>query len=290
MFRKVEFYMNDEENATVSENESIEFDLLIEAIYKKYGYDFRNYSKATLKRRIQSKLSSSGFDSISAMQHEVLYNKKFFESMLIDLTINVTEMFRDPSFYLAVREKVVPILKIHPFIKIWHAGCSTGEEVYSMAIVLAEENVLSKTTLYATDIDDKVLKKAREGIYPLNKIKEYTANYQKVGGTEAFSDYYTAKYEAVIMDSSLKKNIVFSQHNLVTGKAFGEMNMIVCRNVIIYFDKNLQNRVLKLFYDSLDKNGILSLGSKESIQFTNLRNHFSELVGKEKIYQKLKLK
>ena len=290
MFRKVEFYMNDEKNATVSENESIEFDLLIEAIYKKYGYDFRNYSKATLKRRIQSKLSSSGFDSISAMQHEVLYNKKFFESMLIDLTINVTEMFRDPSFYLAVREKVIPILRIHPFIKIWHAGCSTGEEVYSMAIVLAEENVLSKTTLYATDIDDKVLKKAREGIYPLNKIKEYTANYQKAGGTEAFSDYYTAKYEAVIMDSSLKKNIVFSQHNLVTGKAFGEMNMIVCRNVIIYFDKNLQNRVLKLFYDSLDKNGILSLGSKESIQFTNLRNHFSELVGKEKIYQKLKLK
>jgi len=280
--------MYSEDSIKISENESIEFDLLIEAIYKKYGYDFRNYSKPTLKRRIQSKLSSTGLDSISAMQHKVLYDKKFFESVLIDLTVNVTEMFRDPTFYRAVREKVIPILKKYSFLKIWHAGCSTGEEVYSMAILLEEENLLSKTTLYATDIDEKVLRKAKEGIYPLDKIREYTTNYQKAGGTESFSDYYTAKYEAVIMDSRLKKKIVFSQHNLVTGKAFSEMNMIVCRNVIIYFDKELQNRVLCLFNDCLIKNGILCLGSKESVHFTTSRNHFGEFVGKEKIYQKVK--
>jgi len=280
--------MHNEEIIKISDNESIEFDLLIEAIYKKYGYDFRNYSKATLKRRIQGKLTSSGLDSISVMQHEILYDKKFFESVLIDLTVNVTEMFRDPSFYCAVRENVVPLLKSYPFLKIWHAGCSTGEEVYSMAILLAEENLLSRTTIYATDIDDKVLKKAKEGIYSLDKIREYTSNYQKAGGTESFSDYYTAKYEAVIMDSELKKKIVFSQHNLVSGKSFSEMNMIVCRNVIIYFDKELQNRVLSLFNGSLIDKGILCLGSKESIQFTSSRNQFGELVGKEKIYQKVR--
>ena len=280
--------MFSDESITISENESIEFDLLIEAIYKKYGYDFRNYAKPTLKRRIQNKLSSTGIDSISSMQHRVLYDKKFFESVLIDLTVNVTEMFRDPSFYRAVRENVIPILKKYPFLKIWHAGCSTGEEVYSMAILLEEEGLLARTTLYATDIDEKVLRKAKEGIYPLDKIREYTSNYQKAGGTEAFSDYYTAKYEAVIMDSALKKKIVFSQHNLVTGKAFSEMNMIVCRNVIIYFDKELQNRVLSLFNESLIEKGVLCLGSKESVQFTTSKNHFIELVGKEKIYQKSK--
>ena len=280
--------MYSDDSIKISENESIEFDLLIEAIYKKYGYDFRNYAKPTLKRRIQNKLSSTGIDSISSMQHRVLYDKKFFESVLIDLTVNVTEMFRDPSFYRAVRENVIPILKKYPFLKIWHAGCSTGEEVYSMAILLEEEGLLARTTLYATDIDEKVLRKAKEGIYPLDKIREYTSNYQKAGGTEAFSDYYTAKYEAVIMDSALKKKIVFSQHNLVTGKAFSEMNMIVCRNVIIYFDKELQNRVLSLFNESLIEKGVLCLGSKESVQFTSSKNHFIELVGKEKIYRKLK--
>ena len=280
--------MYSDDSIKISENESIEFDLLIEAIYKKYGYDFRNYAKPTLKRRIQNKLSSTGIDSISSMQHRVLYDKKFFESVLIDLTVNVTEMFRDPSFYRAVRENVIPILKKYPFLKIWHAGCSTGEEVYSMAILLEEEGLLARTTLYATDIDEKVLRKAKEGIYPLDKIREYTSNYQKAGGTEAFSDYYTAKYEAVIMDSALKKKIVFSQHNLVTGKAFSEMNMIVCRNVIIYFDKELQNRVLSLFNESLIEKGVLCLGSKESVQFTTSKNHFTELVGKEKIYRKLK--
>jgi len=197
-------------------------------------------------------------------------------------------MFRDPSFYSSLREKVIPVLKTYPFIKIWHAGCATGEEVYSMAILLKEENLLSKTMLYATDLDDKVLKTAREGIYPLDKIKEYTQNYQKVHGNSSFSDYYTAKYEAAIMDRSLRKNIVFSQHNLVTDGVFGEMNLIICRNVLIYFDKDLQNRVLQLFHDSLTRKGILCLGSKETIKFSKVKDLFTEYDGKEKIYKRIK--
>ena len=196
-------------------------------------------------------------------------------------------MFRDPTFYCALREKVLPVLKTYPFFKIWHAGCSTGEEVYSMAILLKEANLLQNAMIYATDIDEKVLKTAREGIYRLEKIKEYTQNYQKACGDASFSDYYTAKYEAAIIDKSLKKNIVFSQHNLVTDGVFGEMNLIICRNVIIYFDKELQNRVLKLFHDSLVRRGILCLGSKETVQFTTLNTAFQEYDGKEKIFKRV---
>jgi chemotaxis protein methyltransferase CheR len=268
------------------DSETIEIDLLLEAIFRKYGYDFRNYSRASLKRRMTNVLIKSKLQSFSALQYKILYDRKFFDSVLLDLTVNVTEMFRDPSFYCALREKVIPVLKTYPFIKIWHAGCATGEEVYSMAILLKEENLLSKTILYATDLDDKVLKTAREGIYPLDKIKEYTQNYQKVCGHDSFSEYYTAKYEAAIMDSSLKKNIVFSQHNLVTDGIFGEMNLVICRNVLIYFDKNLQNRVLQLFHDSLTRKGILCLGSKETINFSQVKDLFSEYDGKEKIFKR----
>lgn len=270
------------------DSETIEIELLIEAIFKKYGYDFRNYSKASLKRRFRNKLTLSGLENFSAMQYKILYDKKFFESVLLDLTVNVTEMFRDPSFYCALREKVIPVLKTYPFIKIWHAGCATGEEVYSMAILLEEENLLSSAMLYATDIDDKVLKIARDGIYPIDRIKEYTKNYQKVNGNSAFSDYYTAKYNAAIMNNSLKKNIVFSQHNLVTDGIFGEMHLIICRNVLIYFDKELQNRVLQLFHDSLIRKGILCLGSKESIRFSKVKDAFTEYDGKEKIFKRTK--
>ena len=268
-------------------NESIEIELLVEAIYKKYGYDFRNYSRASLHRRIKNKLNNSGLENFSAMQHRVLYDRTFFESVLLDLTINVTEMFRDPSFYCALREKVLPILKTYPFFKIWHAGCSTGEEVYSMAILLKEAGLLQNAMIYATDINEKVLKTARDGIYPLEKIKEYTLNYQKACGEASFSDYYTAKYAAAIMDKTLKTNIVFSQHNLVTDGVFGEMNLIICRNVIIYFDKALQNRVLKLFHDSLIRRGVLCLGSKETVQFTKLNEDFQEYDGREKIFKRV---
>jgi len=271
----------------ITDSETIEIELLVEAIYKKYGYDFRNYSRASLHRRIKNKLQTSGVENLSAMQHRLLYDRTFFESVLLDLTINVTEMFRDPTFYCALREKVLPVLKTYPFFKIWHAGCSTGEEVYSMAILLKEANLLQNAVIYATDIDEKVLKTAREGIYPLERIREYTQNYQKACGDASFSDYYMARYEAAIMDKVLKTNIVFSQHNLVTDGVFGEMNLIICRNVIIYFDKDLQNRVLKLFYDSLIRRGILCLGSKETVQFTTMNKSFQEYDGKEKIFKRV---
>jgi chemotaxis protein methyltransferase CheR len=267
-------------------NEQIELQLILEAIYLKYGYDFRHYSKASIRRRVASRFMKSKFTSMAQMQNQILNDPNFFQSLLLDLTVNVTEMFRDPSFYLALRKNVIPLLKTYPFIKIWHAGCATGEEVYSMAILLKEEGLLHKSIIYATDINEMVLLKAREGIYSIDRIKAYTQNYQQSGGSESFSNYYTAKYDAAIINASLKKNIVFSQHNLATDNVFGEMHLILCRNVLIYFNRDLQDRVIGLFHDSLIRKGILALGSKESIRFTRARDQFSELVGPEKIYQK----
>ena len=270
--------------------ENIELQLLLEAIYLKYGYDYRNYSRASIKRRVAHRMMLSNMPNLAAMQHKLLYDKAFFQTLFLDLSVNVTEMFRDPSFYLALRETVIPVLKTYPFIKLWHAGCSTGEEVYSMAIILKEEGLLDKTLIYATDINEVVLTKAREGIYPVDRIKEYTQNYQKAGGKESFATYYTAKYDAAIMDQSLKKHIVFSQHNLATDNVFGEMQLVMCRNVLIYFDKELQNRVIGLFDESLVRHGLLCLGSKESMRFSDYNKHYKELIGQEKIYQKTAVK
>ena len=266
--------------------EQIEIQLLLEAIYLKYGYDFRHYSKASIKRRIEHRYALSKSQNMAALQHRILYDKNFFQTLFLDLTVNVTEMFRDPSFYTALRNTVIPILKTYPFIKIWHAGCSTGEEVYSMAILLKEEGLLHKSLIYATDINEIVLMKAKEGIYPLDRIREYTQNYQKAGGKESFSDYYTAKYDAAKLDSSLSKNIVFSQHNLATDNVFGEMHLVLCRNVLIYFNRELQNRALGLFYDSLIRKGVLCLGSKESIRFSDYNDRIAAIIPQEKIYQK----
>ena len=268
------------------ENEKIEIDLLLEAIYRKYHYDFKGYARAHLKRRLMYRLKMAGLESLSQMQHKVLYDKTFFETLLLDLSINVTEMFRDPSFYLAVRQTVIPRLKKHSFIKIWHAGCSTGEEVYSMAILLQEEGLYEKTQIYATDFNTLVLEKAKHAIYPIDLVKDYTANYQKAGGLNSFADYYSARYDSVILSPSLKEKIVFADHNLVTDGVFGEMNMILCRNVLIYFTKNLQGRVIKLFLDSLAPSGFLCLGTKESLHLSAYSGYFAPLVEKEKIYQR----
>jgi len=265
---------------------NIEIALLLEAIFKKYGYDFRNYSKAHVKRRLLNRVSLSNFKSISEMQHKVLRDNKFFEVILRDLSINVTEMFRDPSFYKALREEVIPILKTYPFIKVWHAGCSTGEEVYSFAVLLKEEGLYDRTQIYATDFNHDVLDIAKKGIYPINRIKEFTTNYQATGGTQSFSDYYMAHYNSVIFEQSLKKNMVFAEHNLVTDSVFAEVNLIICRNVLIYFNKELQNRVIDLFYDSLNNGGFLALGSKETIQFMSKADKFDTINSKEKIYKK----
>ncbi len=268
------------------ENINIEIKLLIEAIYLKYGYDFRDYSPAHVRRRVLHRFEQSGLPNISALQHKLLYDDNFVQQILQDLSINVTQMFRDPSFYKALRTDIIPLLKTYPFVKAWHAGCSTGEEVYSMAILLKEENLLQRTQLYATDFNRKVVNIAREGIYPVVQIKEYTQNYQQSGGINSFSDYYSAGYNSVILDPSLRKNIVFADHNLVTDSVFAEVNIIICRNVLIYFNRELQNRVLKLFYDSLVPGGILCLGSRESIKFTAFADHFDEVNRSEKIYVK----
>ncbi len=269
-------------------NESIEIQLLLQAIYLKYGYDFRNYAKASIKRRILQRLSRSGLKSISEMQHRILYNEQFFSSTLLDLSINVTEMFREPSFFSAVRGKIIPILRKEPFIKVWHAGCATGEEVYSTAILLKEEGLYESSRIYATDFNQDVIKKAKDGIYPISSMKGYTRNYKKAGGLSSFADYYTARYDCAIMENSLKENIVFADHNLATDEVFGEMNLIFCRNVLIYFTRELQDRVIRLFRDSLCDGGFLCLGSKESIRFSEHSNDFEDVALGEKIYRKKK--
>ena len=270
----------------IRENETIETELLLNAIFMKFGYDFRNYGKAHIRRRIKHRQAVSGFGSISEMIHKMLYDPLFYQEILQDLSITVTEMFRDPSFYKAIRTEVVPLLKTYPFIKIWHAGCATGEEIYSMAILLKEEGLLKRSQIYATDFNQLALQRARNGIYPVERIKEFTQNYQKSGGKASFSDYYNARYESVILNDSLRENIVFADHNLVTDGVFGEMNMVVCRNVMIYFDKDLQNRVINLFHDSLIPGGFLCLGSKESLRFAGAAPKFEATCEKEKIYRK----
>ncbi|CCH49950.1 CheR family methyltransferase [Pseudodesulfovibrio piezophilus] len=268
------------------ENERLEVKLLLEAIYLKYGYDFRNYAFAHTKRRLEHRKLMDGIENYATMIHRIIYNESFFNKLLLDLSINVTEMFRDPWVYLKIRELIIPHLKTYPFIKVWHAGCSAGQEVYSMGILLEEEGIKDRSQIYATDFNEYVLSKAKMGIYPMDLIREYTANYQKAGGRHSFSDYYTADYDNVLMKQSLKDKVLFSSHNLVTDGVFGEMNIIFCRNVLIYFDKDLQNRVFNLFYDSLCPGGFLCLGSKESLKFSGVADKFEVVSEREKIYRK----
>ncbi len=272
----------------VDENQLIEIDLLLQAIYAKYGYDFRNYTRDSLKRRILKRLSICGLGSISEMQHLLLNNVSFFEQLLLDLSINVTEMYRDPIFFRAVRQKIVPSLKMRSHIKIWHAGCATGEEVYSAAIVFWEEGLYDKILIYATDFNENVLRKAKEGIYPLDMMKNSEQNYRESGCAGEFAEYFTTKYGYSTIKSFLKKNIVFADHNLATDGAFGEMNVILCRNVLIYFNQELQNRAIGLFAESLAEGGYLCLGSKETIRFTDHQARFREVDAVAKIYQKVK--
>jgi len=266
--------------------ENIELELLLQAVYLQYGYDFRDYSRAHVKRRVKHRLVQDGMKSISELQNQILHDKTAFDRLVRDLSINVTEMFRNPAFYKSVRKKVIPILKTYPYLKIWHAGCATGEEVYSFAIMLKEEGLLERTQIYATDFNPYVIEKARNGIFPIRYIKEYTANYQKAGGLESFSDYYHANDELVIFDKSLSKNIVFAEHNLVTDSVFAEVNMIVCRNVLIYFNNNLQNKVLHLLHKSLITGGFLALGTKESLMFSDDGKKYKVIDPKQKIFKK----
>jgi chemotaxis protein methyltransferase CheR len=267
--------------------EKIELDCLLEAVYRRYGFDFREYAPASLRRRVNRRVKLEQLPSISALQDQLLRNPDVMQQLLLDLSINVTAMFRDPSFYNAFRVKVVPLLRTYPFTRIWVAGCSTGEEVYSLAILLREEGLYDRTRIYATDINESVLERARTGVFPLEKMREYTQNYIKAGGTSAFSEYYLAKYDGAQFQRSLTENVVFAQHNLVSDGSFNEFNVIICRNVMIYFDRILQDRVHRLFYESLMTFGVLGLGHKESVRFSPHADRFEELEPNEKLYRKV---
>jgi len=275
--------MNEKE---LLEIENIELKLLSEAIYLRYGYDFKDYTKSHLKRRVLRRVKLDDLKNITQLTERLLYDRNALEQILLDLSINVTEMFRFPQFFKDLRENVIPILKTYPSVNIWHAGCSTGEEVISMAILLKEEGLLNRVNIYATDINKKVLEIAKEGIYPIEEVKKWTKNYQNTGGKKSFSDYYVAKYDHAIFDQDLLKNVTFLEHNLVIDKTFIDANLIICRNVLIYFNKKLQNQVLELFEESLIPGGLVGIGSKENLRFTSVNENFESITAASKIYKK----
>ncbi len=268
--------------------EDVELALLMEGIFRLHGFDFRDYSVPSLKRRVMKRVYGENLTSISGLQEKVFREPACMERLLLDLSVNVTAMFRDPSFYAAFRHQVVPLLRTYPFVRVWHAGCSTGEEVYSMAILLQEEGLYDRCRIYATDMNEPVLEKARKGIIPLSSMKENTANYLVGGGSAAFSDYYTANYDSAIFHPSLTRHVVFAQHNLAIDGSFNVFNVIFCRNVLIYFNQKLQERVLGLFHESLEKFGILGLGKKESLKYTSVADSYEELDEVERLYRRIR--
>ncbi len=263
-----------------------EVDLLLNDLLELYGYDFTHYSRASLKRRINRLMALDKFPSFAELRYRIRSDAHYLKRFIEELTVNVTEMFRDPLFYKALRTEVLPTLTSKPFIRIWHAGCSTGEEVFSMAILLTEANLLQKTLLYATDLNPEVLETARKGIFALGPMKQYSENYIMSGGTTDFSTYYTAQYGHVKFRGDLAEKMVFSTHNLVSDRSFNEFDLILCRNVLIYFDKALQQRVLSLFDESLGPLGYLALGAKETLKFSTLKPTFRQVEG-EKIWRKI---
>lgn len=261
---------------------------LLEALYERYGYDFREYALASLRRRIRSVLDAEALPTIGALRERLVDDTAAMERFLLAVSVNVTTLFRDPEFFLAVRRRVVPLLRTYPFVRIWHAGCSTGEEVYSMAILLHEEGLYPRCRIYATDMNEAVLRQAREGIFPLHVVSEYAANYREAGGTRELSEYYSTGYGHAIFRSFLKENIVFSQHNLAVDGSFNEFHLILCRNVMIYFQRSLQHRVHELLYNSLVRFGVLGLGSKESLHFTPHEHDYEPLEGRWKLYRRIR--
>ncbi len=271
---------------TFDKIEDIEIRLLLEALYVRYHYDFRNYAMASVKRRLRQACDQLGFPTISAIQERVLHDETMLPRLLGYLTVQVSEMFRDPSYFRAIREKVVPHLKTYPSLKIWIAGCSGGEELYSFVILFREEGLEERTIFYATDINHDALRIAEAGVYDLDRMQLFTQNHRASGGKSSLSDYYTTGYGRATFDRSLRERVVFSDHSLVTDAVFGEMNLISCRNVMIYFDRPLQDRAIGLFKDSLARKGFLGIGAKESLRFSAHANAFADVVREEKIYQK----
>lgn len=269
------------------EVDDFEVRLLLEAIYEKYSYDFRGYSFSSMRRRIMSALAQFEINSVSRLQEKIIHEASFFSELLQYLTIPTSELFRDPKFFQTVRNEVVPILATYPSLKIWIAGCSTGEEIYSFAILLEEASLLDRTTIYATDINPVSLMKAERGIFPIDKFDEYNRNYIASEGTKQLSDYITTDSNAAIFRRKLKENVVFADHSLATDNVFSEMQLVSCRNVLIYFDKELQSRALGLFTDSLSRRGFLGLGSKETLKFSNFEKLYRPISTDEKIYRKI---
>jgi chemotaxis protein methyltransferase CheR len=268
------------------ELETIELQLLTEAVFRRYGLDFRNYAVASLRRRVQLAMHEEGVVTISALTDRLLHDPPAMERLLLRLSINVTSMFRDPGFFLALRDRVVAHLRSYPFVRIWHAGCATGEEVYSMAILLQEEGIYDRCRIYATDFNEVALQRARDGIVALDTMQEHSTNYLRAGGHGSLSDYYTANYGHAIFRQSLRKNVIFSQHNLVTDGSFNEFNLILCRNVMIYFNEHLQNRVHKLLWASLRRYGVLGLGKKETLRATPHQHDYEIIDESERIFRR----
>jgi chemotaxis protein methyltransferase CheR len=272
-----EFQLNDEQ-----------IEIILSDLIENYGYDFTNYSAASLKRRIIRLMTLDKVISFAEFRYRPKNDAAYFNRFVEQITVNVTEMFRDAHFYRTLREEVIPELATKPLIRIWHAGCSTGEEVYSMAILLKEANLLQKSLLYATDINPAVLEKVRLGMFPMSQMKQYSENYIQAGGKNDFSKYYIAQYDTAKFDESFKSRIILATHNLVSDTSFNEFQLILCRNVMIYFDKELQDHALELFDGSLEKLGFLGLGSKETIKFSNVMGRYKQLENKEKIWRKIK--
>lgn len=264
-----------------------DLEIVLYDVVELYGYDFTDYSRASLRRRVARLIAKDRFSSFAEFRYKLRNDKTYFKRFVEEITVNVTEMFRDPAFYKSLRDDVLPLLATWPVIRVWHAGCASGEEVYSLAILLHEANLLKKSLLYATDINPTVLERVRHGIYPISQMKQYSENYILSGGKNDFSSYYTAQYNSAKFDDFLGKRIVLATHNLVSDRSFNEFQLILCRNVMIYFDKPFQDRVLHLFYDSLEMLGYLALGSKETLKFTTIAQHFKQLDSKEKIWRKI---
>jgi chemotaxis protein methyltransferase CheR len=265
----------------------VEMRLLIDAIYHRFHYDFRGYAGASIKRRLTAAMTRFDCRSLSQLQDMVLHDPSTFPALLDYLTVQVSDLFRDPGFYRALREKVVPLLRTYPSLKVWIAGCSTGEEVYSLAILLREEQLLSRTLIYATDINPQALEKAEAGVYELERVAGFTENHRRSGAPGSLSDFYTAAYDRAIFDKSLRRHIVFSDHSLATDSVFAEVQLVTCRNVLIYFNRELQDRAIRLFHDALCRRGFLGIGARESLQFSAHGSAFTEIARDERIYQKL---
>ena len=275
-------------SANADDLETLEIQLLLEAVFRRYGFDFRDYAYSSIQRRIRQCVDEEKAQGIAELQAKLLHDPAVMERFLLKITINVTSMFRDPDFYRAFRARVVPELRNQAFIRLWHVGCSTGEEVYSMAILLREEGLYSKCRIYATDMNEAVLAQAKSGIFPLSLLREYTGNYLQAGGAGSFSEYYTAGYDHVIFQHSLSENVVFAQHNLVTDGSFNDFHVILCRNVMIYFNDVLTARVHGLLYESLAMAGFLCLGNRESIKFTPYETSYEPFDSSERIYRRIK--